>query len=129
MSSGSQVTAKAKSKPKRGRKKAAAITEDDVAKGLKIKVPGITYTPIEKQPRVSGDLNWKGERDCAANLSFSTPKKFLDWIKSDQFRPFWESYVQNRNDVPGIKNAKPTKHFELLDNIFKNEAADMYEPS
>jgi hypothetical protein len=128
-SPGSQVTAKAKSKPEKGRKKATAITEDDVAKALKIKVPEITYTPIEKQPRVPGDLNWKGECDCAANLSFSTPKKFLDWIQSDQFRPFWEGYVQNRNDVPGIKNAKPTKYFEQLDNIFRNEAADMYETS
>src|SRR5271170_1180990 len=128
-SPGSQVTAKAKPKPDKGRKKATAITEGDVAKALKIKVPEITYTPIEKQPRVPGDLNWKGECDCAANLSFSTPKKFLDWIQSDQFRPFWEGYVQNRNDVPGIKNAKPTKYFEQLDNIFKNEAADMYETS
>lgn len=128
-SPGSQATAKAKSKPKKGRKKATAITEDDVAKALKIKVPKITYRHIEKLLRVLGDLNWKGECDCAANLSFSTPKKFLDWIKSDQFRPFWDDYVQNRNDVPGIKNAKPTKYFEELDNIFKNEAADTYEPS
>jgi len=119
----SQVTAKPKPKPKKGRKKTTAITEDDVAKALKIKVPKIIYMPIEKQPRVPGDLSWKGERDCAANLSFSTPKNFLDWIKSDQFRPFWEEYILNRNDVPGIKNAEPTKHFEQLDNIFKNEAA------
>jgi hypothetical protein len=51
-SPGSQVTAKAKPKPKKGREKATAITEEDVAKALKIKVPKITYTPIEQQPRV-----------------------------------------------------------------------------